>query len=358
MSYMNDEITYRFVDKKSAKEQIEVFNKVFGVFGEQARLEPWIKKHYKNPLTDDSHMVGAFDGEKLVGVNGFIEMHYDYKGTLLRLIQSCDTSVDPDYRGRGIFTGMIMYAEEQFRSMGFDAMIGFTNGNSHHGFMKMGWTDVIHTGKLFLPATIPPVIYNMKKIRVPSFTNIGAWYLWRHVRHFEKKATGYSVETVEKVTVSDYQKFVRNDAIHFSPNQEMLNWKLGDLDGLYIVKNDANESARFIVTSYLYADGMRRANIIVSSSSDNDEEEFAKAMATMLMQIKKKYDLICIWSPYDSYMLNSVMKLGFLGNVVTKEGSPFIVRVLTEDAEKRNLLSLNDNWKPTQIETDTMICLD
>lgn len=354
----NDKITYRFVDRRSAKEQVEIFNKVFGVFGEQARLEPWIKKHYENPLTDEPHMVGAFDGEKLIGVNGFIEMHYNYKGMQLRLIQSCDTAVDPDYRGQGIFTGMIMYAEEQFKNMGFDAMIGFTNGNSHHGFMKMGWADVIHTGKLFLPATIPPVIKNMKKIRVPSFTNIGAWYLWRHIRHFAKMAPNYSVEIIEKVTVAEYQTFIRDNAIHFFPDQKMLDWKLGDLDGLYLVRKDANESARFIVTSYIYADGMRRANIICSSSSDNDEEGFTKAMATMLMRIRKKYDLVCIWSPYDSFKLNAAQKLGFLGNVVTKEGSPFIVRVLTENAQKRNLLSDKDNWKPTQIETDTMICLD
>ena len=156
-------IEYRLAGRESAKDQMDIYNLVFN---EDAKLPKWEKKHYGNPATSQERLYGAFDGDKLVGINGFLEMPYVYKGIEYKLIQSCDTAVDPAYRGQGIFTGIIMNAEEQFTKEGYDAMIGFPNGNSHHGFMKMGWIDMLRTRKLFLPANIPAVIYNMKGKKV------------------------------------------------------------------------------------------------------------------------------------------------------------------------------------------------
>ena len=348
-------IEYRLAGRESAKDQMDIYNLVFN---EDAKLPKWEKKHYGNPATSQERLYGAFDGDKLVGINGFLEMPYVYKGIEYKLIQSCDTAVDPAYRGQGIFTGIIMNAEEQFTKEGYDAMIGFPNGNSHHGFMKMGWIDMLRTRKLFLPANIPAVIYNMKGKKLPKITNIANFVLWKAVRSSARKGRDLTVERRILFTVEDYHKLIDMNCIYFNADQHLLDWKLEDIDGYYIVKKGQKEMAFFLVASYDYPDGMKRANIILSNGYEDFQEEYKNGLAKVMIELKKKYDLVCIWQPYEEYQKQAIKKLGFLGNVVTTDGSPFIVKILTEDVGRIEVLKNSGNWKPYQLETDTMICLD
>lgn len=347
---------YRIAGRALAKEQMDIFNLVF--LTEDAKLNKWNKKHYGNPATSEERLFGAFDGDKLIGINGFLEMPYIYKGQKLRLIQSCDTAVDPAYRGQGIFTSMINSAEKQFKEDGYDAMIGFTNGNSHPGFMKMGWTDMHRNNKLFMPVNIPAVYYNLKSVKLPRICNLASFFIWRAVFLYSLKGRDFVIDKRNTFTVADYHQFVDTNSIYFDADQAMLDWKLEDLDCLYTVKKNGKEIAWFVVSSYDYADGMKRANIILSNGTEGQEENYAIGLAKVMMDLKAKYDLICFWQPYEDYKKIAVKKVGFLGNVVATEGSPFIVKILTDDPQKIEILKNPGNWRPTQLETDTMICLD
>ena len=351
----NNMITYRIAGQETAAEQLAIYNKVFS---EAGKPENWLRKHYGNPASAEPKLFGAFDGEKLVGINGFLEMNYAYGNVKFRVVQSCDTAVDPDYRGRGIFTKLIRSAEAEFRDQGYDAMIGFPNFNSHPGFLKMGWLEMLRSSKLFLPANVRNMIRHMKGIDLTPVSNAAAWVLWHPMRKYARKAKDVELERRDSVTLEEYERCVDPDYIRFTPDERTLQWKLHDLIGYYVARVSGREAARIIVTAYDYGDALRRANVIVVSCGEGDEEILRGALAKVLLSIRKDYDMICIWQPLKEKIAGVLKQLGFMDNIATKQGSPFIIRILTEDPQKKLILSNPSLWNPTQIETDTMINLN
>lgn len=133
------ELEFRKIDGIDYEDElITLFN---SVFGRHATRDTWEYKHYKNPF-QSSGIFGAFDGERLVGMNAFMPMQYTDGRRIYNIVQSCESAVDPKYRRRGIFSGIILAAEKFYIAQGFDYFIGFPNPeNSYGGFLKIGWTN-------------------------------------------------------------------------------------------------------------------------------------------------------------------------------------------------------------------------
>lgn len=351
-------LEYKLLDISTAQEQMDLYNKVFE---EKAILKYWNLKHFQNPQAGrPSSIFGCIDTAtgKIVGINGFLQMKYQYEDWVFDVFESCDTAIDPNYRHQGIFTGIQLKAAETFKEWGFDAVVGYPNNNSYPGFMKMGWKDLTHTNKLFLPTNTRNMIKHMKGKDFGAWTNIVTDILWHKVRAAARKKTDIQISNEKKVKLSDYEKYVRKDFIRFVPDEKTFAWKMKDLAGNFVIKNAyGDEIGRAIMNDDLYGDGLMRVNIILAGFFPGKEKEFSVALAKILMHIRKKYDLICVWQPIDETAKKIFKGLGFLNNVVTKGGSPFIINVLTEDEEKRNILIGSEKWNPMQIETDTMLCL-
>lgn len=348
-------ITYRIAGRETSAEQVAIFNKVFG---EAAKENNWICKHYENPVSKEEKLFGAFDGEKLIGINGFLEMNYVYGDTSFRVLQSCDTAVDPDYRGRGIFTKIVNSAEAEFCKQGYDALVGFPNFNSHHGFLKMGWQEMLRTEKLFLPSDVRNMIRHMKGIDLTPLSNAAAWVLWHSIRKYARKSKEVEIEKRDSITLEEYRHCMDGKYICFDPDESTLQWKLDDLVGYYIAHMHGREVARIIVTAYDYSDALRRANVIVATCEEGEETVLRGLLAKVLLSIRKQFDMICIWKPLNEKIAVVLKQLGFMDNIATQQGSPFIVKILTDDAKKKAILENRLLWNPTQIETDTMINLN
>lgn len=103
---------------------------------------------------------GAFHGERLVGINGFVRHSIVYRNQEMGAFQSCSTATDPDYRGRGIFSKIIKHAQAALASECL-FLCGFPNEMS----------EPIFTGALGF-RKIPLI-----KIIVPaaSLTSIAFW---------------------------------------------------------------------------------------------------------------------------------------------------------------------------------------
>jgi len=126
--------------KQYLGEIVDLFNTVWG--GMSSAYWSW--KHIDNPLWAQSEpeLALCFENGRLVGANGFMPVVLRYNRQDIRAMQSCDTMVHPDYRGRHIFSRMLICAEHRLCDLGYVVLYGFPNDNSLPGFLHQGWQVV------------------------------------------------------------------------------------------------------------------------------------------------------------------------------------------------------------------------
>ncbi len=132
------EMTFKILSADSTEKQLSLFNTVFS---KNFNHSDWNKKHFESPR-GHTIFIGAFDGDRLAGFNGFMPAEYISNGSVYSAAQSCESAVHPDYRGRGIFSKLILKGHEVLRDRGFDLIFGYPNKNSLPGFLKLKWIEV------------------------------------------------------------------------------------------------------------------------------------------------------------------------------------------------------------------------
>lgn len=116
----------------------EAYNIFRIVFGEAMSEEQFKRKHFGNPQKLDHPIRFYYEDDQAAGINAFMGCVLLVDGEKHWVAQSNDTAVLPEFRGRHIFTKIIT-AEEDSHNEEF--IFGIPNGNSHPGFLKMGWTQ-------------------------------------------------------------------------------------------------------------------------------------------------------------------------------------------------------------------------
>lgn len=96
---------------------------------------------------------GAFDGNRLVGLNGFIRHSIIMENRRLGAYQSCSTATDPAYRGRGIFSSIVRHAQRALAAEGL-FICGFPNDNSGPIFTGQLGFQQIHLVRLAIPGVL------------------------------------------------------------------------------------------------------------------------------------------------------------------------------------------------------------
>lgn len=103
--------------------------------------EWWAWKHQENPF-GRSYLLGAFDGDQLVGVRAFLQWTLSLGESRLRCVRAVDTATLPAYQGKGIFRRLTLAALEQVHGDGIGAVFNTPNSKSGSGYLKMGWKTV------------------------------------------------------------------------------------------------------------------------------------------------------------------------------------------------------------------------
>ena len=145
MAQNNQDIVIKHLDKTSIVEQIHVVYSNDIELCLNDYLVKWESKQYKNPL-GDSLVFGAYLDGKLVGMNAYMPMEYNYQGQKVKLLQSCDSKVLEECRGKGIWGKLVTFAVDYiFSNTDYACIIGFPNySNSYPGFVKMKWQTIDH----------------------------------------------------------------------------------------------------------------------------------------------------------------------------------------------------------------------
>lgn len=350
---MVGEIEYRFATMDTAQQQVDLFNNVFHI---GANLASWSRKHLNNPLHKRCMVMAAFDGEKIVGINSFIAMDYEYRGEIFHAVQSCDTAVDPDYRGKGIFSRMIVSATEAFKEEGVDLLVGYPNQNSFPGFLKMGWQEVQRSMKYFFPNNVKKVGREMLGKNLPACLDPLAT-VWRTVHSLPYSFTrGYELSETNTITVEDYNQFLNQNMIHIHLSQAYLDWKLSADHQMITVSREGRAVCKLIVCEFHVGEDYRRGNVLaIKKMANADTKEFRTGLAIIMRKLSREYDILSIWHSADDDVNDSLLKLGWIKNFSEKKGSPLIIKVLTEDEQKRSILTASQNWYPEFIEADYVL---
>ncbi len=350
---MKNEIVYRFGGIDTATQQADLFNRVFN---QCATVASWKRKYLDNPLSNANTVMCAFDGDRIVGINGFVPMEYVCDGAVYRVVQSCDTAVDPEYRGCGIFSRMIVRAQELFAEEGYDAMVGYPNGNSYHGFLKLGWKEQARTMKYFYPCCVKKVAEEMLSKNLPGFLDPLA-NMWRvlHTGRYHVKESEYAIARSAHIGAEEYLSFLENEGFRIRITQEYLDWKLSAGYSYYTVKHGTEPICRVLVCCYTVKEGFLRGNILGIKRETDSKTELCKAIALLLKELFQRYDVLSVWEN-DDIMINEVLRrVGFIKNFSTKDGSPFIVKPLSYDQATRDRFLRLGAWHPSFIEADYVL---
>lgn len=116
----------------------EAYNIFRIVFGEAMSKEQFERKHFGNPQKLEQPIRFHYEDNQAAGINAFMGSVLIVDGEKHWVAQSNDTAVLPEFRGRHIFTKIITDEENSHNE---EFIFGIPNGNSHPGFLKMGWTQ-------------------------------------------------------------------------------------------------------------------------------------------------------------------------------------------------------------------------
>gem|GEM_PF-4678081 len=125
-------------------EDYEEYKKLFfQVYKKELNYEFFKYKNNENPFLKGEPIIYLItDKNKIIGANSFFPIEIIIDGKTYLGVQSGDTMVLSDYRGKGLFKKVISYAIKDLSDNGYDFIIGFANNNSYPGFIKLGFNRV------------------------------------------------------------------------------------------------------------------------------------------------------------------------------------------------------------------------
>lgn len=351
---MQNKYRIEFLDKTTLKEQVSLYNQVFE---QKWSVEEWEYINYQNPLTttvSGGNVIGAFDGKKLIGLLACMDMQYVLNNIYYKALQIGNISVHIDYRHQGILTSLVRYAEEFSKSKGYDFLMVFPNRNSHPAFQKIGWTDLNGLQYLVLQANTNNIVSRVFNIRLPGFMNVCTGYVNLKSKIFIRKDNTlrlqreYSIP--EGITQTPYHSEVK-----MTLDYPSLAWRFKEKSYVhYTIRDDNNNAlAYFVVREHPYFSLARRADIIASYHFTSNRKVLKSSYGLLLTKLRKEFDIILEWNSLSSKENKLIRKaLGYFNPHLTK---PYMVKILTEDLEVKQLLSQKESWDPREMDVNTTV---
>lgn len=114
------------------------------VFSEKQRttskreLEYWNWKFLDNPYGRALLTVAEADN-KVIAVNNLWPWEFNFRGSVLRALQPCDSAVHPDFRGKGLFKKMRLHGIQMALQDNYDLFFNFPNEMSLNAYLSLGW---------------------------------------------------------------------------------------------------------------------------------------------------------------------------------------------------------------------------
>lgn len=315
---MDEKIEILLLDETSINSQLKIHQAAFGAEGVSITKDYWIKKHYQNPLGNSLIFGASIDG-RIVGMNAYMPMEYNYSGETHKFLQSCESGVLPECQGRGIWGKIVRYALKYIADhTDYEAVIGFPNFvTSYPGFNKMGWHTINDMENY--------VMVNRVGSFAKIFTNRNPIVKFLSQGIFLQRLLliGNASLTVEPCEVGETIWEEKRDVTCRSHQSKLLLWKKSYLgtDLLCVRKN------KEIVASCIYhLDKYNDIPIIkIEKIATKGQVKYKKIFVALLQYFKKKNPEVAfvrLWTTKDSAIRPIIRQLLFM-----KSGhrNPFII---------------------------------
>jgi hypothetical protein len=97
---------------------------------------------YEHPFqTSKGIRIVALEGEKVGGFQSFFYWPVQQHGEIKYTLQSGNSLVHPDFRGKGLFAKMLDYIHQPENAIPFDFLIGFPVEASYNSFIRKNWQN-------------------------------------------------------------------------------------------------------------------------------------------------------------------------------------------------------------------------
>lgn len=337
------DIIIKALDQSTIDRQIALFDKVFST---QTNRAMWLHKHYNNPYIDCANIFGAFYAERLVGLNAFMPGRYIYNGRIYKAAQSCESAIDPDFRRRGIFSQIIMYAEDEYIKSGYDFLVGYPNQNSYPAFLKMNWTHPLDQEIYVNRLSLRGLTRKYLKVNIPVLEKIMSHLL--HNQYGKFYDASFEVVGGKSPGFPSYLDQPSGDGVVATMvDDDFLKWKLRFLDVEYFnIKQNNRIVAQFLVytrdyrSMILYYRFLGGHNCICSSIS---------ALCRFLSSNSRS---LHTWIPNNDVFAGAMLECGFKK---TSGKTHFIFKQLSNQHPE---FGEAKRWELYPIETDTVIQLE
>ncbi|MBN1386934.1 MAG: GNAT family N-acetyltransferase [Bacteroidales bacterium] len=100
--------------------------------------EYWNWKYQDNPFGNSLITVAEIEN-RIIGVDVLLPWEFRIRNAVIKALQPCESAVQMDYRGKGIFTKMRIYGLANARKQDVDLMFNFPNQYSLPTNLSLGW---------------------------------------------------------------------------------------------------------------------------------------------------------------------------------------------------------------------------
>lgn len=138
---LREAITLRSYRPKDEKEVIALYHRAFGKPIGQVELDVWKWKYPRSPVKK-FYSCYAWHDRRMAGHYAAVRLNAVLDGREISGALAPDTMVDPDYHRLGLFSDTASDVYSQLKNGGVTFLLGFPNGNSIHGALKLGWRRI------------------------------------------------------------------------------------------------------------------------------------------------------------------------------------------------------------------------
>lgn len=331
----------KYLNRNTIHDQLTVYRLAFNSPKDD---DVWVKKHYENPL-GDSLVFGAYHEGKLVGMNSYMPVEYQYNGKTISMLQSCESGVIPEYQGKGIWSKVVRYAIEYiFRETKYQAVIGFPNYiNSYPGFKKMGWETLFGMDNYVMvnnSKEFSKNIFKRKKVlqNFGCFLTVQRLAVWLAGRGYKRFAVG-------DCEFSELYWDDNPNVFSVTHTDDLLKWKESYKQIKCIsIRKDGNPIASCIFScgDYEGAQIIKIEKCVLSSLSPISQN---RAIALFAKYFAKNYPNVAflrVWAMPDSSLAFSLKQLLFMKS---SHPNPFIIK-------QGNIVFSDKNWNLSFFDLD------
>lgn len=265
----------------------------------------------------------AVDGDKVVGFQSLFYWPYENNGKVYHSLQSGNSLVHPDYRGKGIFQKLLNYIDENNHDLKIDFLMGFPVEASYGSFLRNKWLNPIDL----------------------------VWY----VRLLNPLAFLFSASGVKKkfdASPIPIDQCIPNDCYRLYRSEEFYQWLQGfrNMDQYSYFNFSENENKISFSLKYNKRNRWFTELVIGDIVSNNDDEQFIQKAFSKLS--RKAFSCLGITAltvavnEHSPSIKNKVIKKRFLKtskkiHFITK---PYIIRNVEDPGKWELYRSDIDTW--------------